>query len=77
MPEETSRSARAQELVGRYRSLSRALDIDDAARASVALGQMLIEVERAHRVQSEVAARLAEEALAAATRLLRDLDPAD
>ena len=77
MPEGASQSARAQELVGRYRSKSRELDIDDAARASTALGQMLVEVERAHRVQSDAAVRLAEEALASAARLLQDLDPVD
>lgn len=70
-------SARAQELVGLYRSLSRELDIEDAARASTVLGHMLIEIERANRLQSDTAARLAEEALATATRLLQDLDAAD
>jgi hypothetical protein len=77
MTEETSQYTRAQQLVGRYRSLSRELDIDDATRASTALGQMLVEVERAHRVQSDAAIRLAEEALAAANRLLHDLHSTD
>ena len=77
MPESQSLIDRAQELVDRYRQVSRELELEDAARASSVLGQMLVEVERASRMRSAAAARLAEEAIAAATRLLQPLDPRD
>lgn len=77
MPENATMIGRAQELVGRYRSMSRELEIEDAARASTALGQMLIDVERAERTRGDAAARLAEEALAVATRLIHELDKTD
>ena len=77
MTEEATLSARAHELVELYRSWSRELALEDAALASTVVGQMLIQVERAQRLQNDATARLAEEALAAATRLLHELDPTD
>jgi hypothetical protein len=77
MPEDASMTSRAQELVELYRSRSRDLQLEEAARASNVIGQMLVEVERAERLRSDVAVRLAEEALRAATLLLHHLHPND
>ena len=75
MPQQQTLTERAQELVETYRSLARDLDVEDAAQASQVVGQMLVHVERANRVQSDVAVRVAEEAIAAATRLFGELHP--
>ncbi len=75
MPVNLTLTERAQELVGTYRSVARELDVEDAAQASQAVAEMLVQVERAHRVQSDAAVRIAEEAVTVATRLLEELQP--
>ena len=73
MPEASTLAERAHEIASRYRSLARTLDTDDAAQASLVVGKMLLDVERASLSRSDGAKRLAEDALSMATRLLGQL----
>jgi hypothetical protein len=73
MPEAPTLAERAHEIASRYRSLARTLDTDDAAQASLVVGKMLLDVERAGLSRSDAAKSLAEDALSVATRLLEQL----